>query len=705
MRDHKPRPVGLGAILIATVIVAGGLFAVFSFAGAELFTGRLPLGITAQEVEAYAGWFDRRPGQAPSSELSLLQADDLSGAQGRTPLRSGERQGMVVYERRVEDPDAMVMRTSEEALLGTDRHVLLHPASPDDLRRKFLQLLAEELGLLSPEVGFVHLASPGMAQRPYCRVPIPDGDWLFRHGMNDGVAVTWGLDPERPQQYLPAIAAQEESAEGIRARMALACPDGGPAPVPALLDLVERDQVAGWMLMLHLEGHGDPFRTTQAFAWRTGMGRWWPIYTPLPPSKAVHAGPIACNPFTPLLDDPAFRAAMQAQRDKLLEARGRLRERCEAYIDALAPHLAGGGSVRLVKARAREQLAELLDRRLGMPFDPLSLLRPTIPPAGHATLTRGASTVAPVTMQDDAGSAFAAFKRRTRVVVQGDSVVFPRGRYVVEEDLVLPAGHRVVLLPGARFEIAPGRSVLCRGPLEVRGTTLNPVFIRPQNAAAPYGTFAVRGGGASIIKGLRMSGGAGATMLGEEHEAMLSIAGMSRTEIDGCELTTAGQPILSIEGGRLAMEGNVFHGGELRLRQVQGRITACGFTGDARGHGGARQWGGRILVEKGRFSGIHEVALEATAGAQVMVSGCTFKRNGTAIRLGGLTVAHVIDCQFEHHDLVFHLPDAGGGPGGRLHRYANTIVEARREVEVAPNGAVVADGTMDPAVARAFGVE
>lgn len=705
MRDHKPRPVGPGAILIATIIVAGGLCTVFSFAGAELFTGRLPLGITAQEVEAYARWFDRRPGQAAGSELSLLQADDLSGAQGRTPLRSGERQGVVVYERLVQDPEAMVMRTSEEALLGTDRHVLLHPASPDDLRRKFLQLFAEELGLLAPEVGFIHLASTGMDKHAYCRVPVPDGDWLFRHGMNDGVAVSWGMDPERPQHFLPAIAAQEEIAEGIRARMALACPDGAPAPLPVLLDLVERDQVAGWMLMLHLEGHGDPFRTTQAFAWRTGMGRWWPIYSPLSINDTLNAAPIACNPFTPLLDDAAFRAAMQAQRDKLLEARGRLRERCEAYIEALVPHLVGNGSVRLARAHAREQLAELLDRRLGMPFDPLSLLRPTIPPAGHATLMRGTSAAAPTPVQDDAGSAFAAFKRRTRVVVQGDSVVFPRGRYVVEEDLLLPAGHRVVLMPGARFEIAPGRSVLCRGPLEVRGTALNPVFIRPQSPAAPYGTFAVRGAGASIIRGLRMSGGAGATILGEEHEAMLSIAGMSRTEIHGCELSTAGQPILSIEGGRFAMEGNVFQGGQLRLHQVQGRITGCSFTGDVRGHGGMRQWGGRILMEKCQFSGIQEVALEAAGGAQVMVSGCAFKRNGTAIRLGGLSVAHVIDCQFEHHDLVFHLPDPGGGPGGRLHRYGNTIVEARREVEVAPNGAVVAGATLDPAVARAFGVE
>ncbi len=706
-RAHERRPVGLKALLIGILMIVGALVAAFSFVGPELLAGRLPLGITRTEMDAYARWFDRRPGSDAQGTLTHFEGQFRAEADGKDLLRVGDREGQVEHRAVADVYGAVELRTNTSGLLGPDPWVVLRPATPEDLRHKFLQVIAEELGLLTPEVSFVEFSADDLPTAVHRKDPVIDATWLTRHGVSDGVVTVMGFDPQRPDHFLPTFEAGEAVSRSIRERLALACAQGVPAPPAVLADLVERDQVAAWLLMLHLEGHPDPLRHRHTFAWRETSGRLMPIYRPTPESSAVSDAPLACDPFTPLLADPAFRAIMQAQRDKLLEARGRIRERCVALIDAFAPLLAGNGSERLAVARAKAMLAVLLDERLGAPLDTGALRRPMVPPVGQATLMPAGGSTLPVSAREDSDELLAAIKRRFRVVAQGDSILFPRGRYVVEEDLILPAGHRVVLLPGARFEIAPGRNVLCRGPLEVRGTALNPVFIRPQRTGAPFGTFAVRGDGLCDIAGLRMSGGMGGTMEGIAYPAMLTIVGMTRTVLSSCELSGEGHDALYIEGGRVHLEGGSVLGGTAVLRNTQGAVVATRFEskGSPGGAGGLSISGGRLLLDAPLFQGLKDVALLADAGAQVLVRSAVFTRNATAIQVGTLSAVHVSDCRFDANTLVFHVPEADGGPVGRLHRYANTLTGDQREVDAPGEGSVVVSDRPDAFVLRAFGAE
>ena len=697
-------------VLIATVLVLGGVTAFFTFVAPKHLARKFPLGIAQEEVTMYARWFDRDR-QAPTTALPVYILPDGPIPMGSTEveLRSGDRTGMVRWKRTVERAGSFTLHTDQTRLLGTDAHVWLVPATTDDIRAKYLQLLAGELGLLTPEVSFVHVQRNGRT-RLYRRTAVTGAAWMARHGIMDAVPFRKGFDPSRPDHLMPVVEADEARGVMLAERLAGFCAQSTPAPPAVLREHVDAASVAAWFLLLQLEGDPAPLKRTQQFYYRETTGRIFPVFAPAVGSNAIPGGPQACDPFTPLLNDPEFVQQIQAHREHLLDVRGQLRERFAALDDDLLPQLAGDGSVRSAQARARAMADTLLEHRLGAPLMQMTMAGGGVPMAGWASWRGHTDAMAHVeTMATTTGPTLAEVRRKYWIEMRGDTIVFRRAKYRVQEDLILPPGHPVLFLSGARLELGAGHSLVCQGPVEVRATALNPVFVRAAGAA-PFGTFAVHAQGGPVrMEGLRMSGGAGATVDGVAYDAMLAIHGSNEVTMRNCELDMGHVgSVMEIDGGRLRMEGGRCTGGRVALKQVQGRMhgTELSIRARQRGLMGLQVTGGRFVLDSVQCSGFPDAALFAADGAQLLVYGAHFTRNGVAIRAGDLAMVHAAETHFAENATVFQVPTAQEGAGaGRFHLYNNTMAANGREQDLAGDASAQRHGRLDAAVRMAFGLK
>ncbi|MFQ5416145.1 MAG: hypothetical protein ACE5FL_03745 [Myxococcota bacterium] len=107
------------------------------------------------------------------------------------------------------------------------------------------------------------------------------------------------------------------------------------------------------------------------------------------------------------------------------------------------------------------------------------------------------------------------------------------GRFVVSGDLLLPDGFGLVLGAGVELWMREKRSILVRGPLEVRGRAEAPVRIRGVSDEAAWGVLAVQGRGRSTlgdrprprstIRYLELSGGSEDALKGVTYSGQLSV--------------------------------------------------------------------------------------------------------------------------------------------------------------------------------------
>jgi hypothetical protein len=107
--------------------------------------------------------------------------------------------------------------------------------------------------------------------------------------------------------------------------------------------------------------------------------------------------------------------------------------------------------------------------------------------------------------------------------------------WLVEDDVIVPAGGTLEVAAGARLAVAPEANLIVRGTLRINGTEENPVLIRPIDKRAPWGGIVVEGGVARI-EGAFITGGGGdasrsfghsdsqATVFGEAADVIVSHA-------------------------------------------------------------------------------------------------------------------------------------------------------------------------------------
>ncbi len=68
----------------------------------------------------------------------------------------------------------------------------------------------------------------------------------------------------------------------------------------------------------------------------------------------------------------------------------------------------------------------------------------------------------------------------------GATLMVPAGRHAIARALVLPAGSRLRLAPGAELRFAAGAALIVHGPIEALGTDAQPIVLGPTDAAAGW---------------------------------------------------------------------------------------------------------------------------------------------------------------------------------------------------------------------------
>ncbi|MBK6832552.1 MAG: right-handed parallel beta-helix repeat-containing protein [Flavobacteriales bacterium] len=722
-RPIRKRRIGLFAWLLGVLVPLAGLTAFLTFSKPVNLIGPWPLGIGTTEVEFYARWLDLRDdGAAPakaerylfSSAVGQCPMDDRS-ANGSLHWFEADGFGDSVRVRRSSTmPGAIIVGFRGEEIFRGQREILLAPAKVGSIRAKYLQLLAEELGLMTPEVSFVRVIACGIDQGIHMKMERLSTGSLERNGLMDASLFRLGHDPDRPEHLHPMFEEDTLAPPMPHATLQHAYAEVQRGDASALSYLVDADAAVALLLMEWI-AHGDaPFRQEHLFAYDHSKGRAIPVYhQELVTPTIVGDGPVLLDFLTVLLRNGAVREKLSERRTQLLEERWRMKERFAAMDRAWLPILAEGGSLAFAQATALRIQEELLGERLDKE-DPLAMLDvPVVRPEAGASTT--VSTAAPHYWPSaDDPRTLERIAQRTKARASGDTLTFPRGRFKIEEDLTIPYGYVVVLEQGARFEIAPGRSVIVQGPLVVRGTARNPVFVRPLDEGKPFGTFAVLGDGTTrcVVSGLQLSGGSGARVNGVHFSGAFAVHYAAATILTDCVFSSShGDDLVNIKDGSVELRDLVFEDGSvdlLDLDRCTGSIAGCIFRNgrkDATGDG-LEVSGARILVSHSTFTNMANDGISLGEASQLLVRGSRFEHNRTAIAAKDLSIAFVEGNTFLDNGIVFSAyrmkPIYGGA---QVMRYANEYVGNGKEQEVDALSAIMPQEQLEAKVLKAFGAE
>ncbi|MCB9185076.1 MAG: right-handed parallel beta-helix repeat-containing protein [Flavobacteriales bacterium] len=717
-RSARGRSVGPLPWIAAAAVVAALFFLLLRFVDTDHLAGRWPLGIRAAEVDAYAGALEwRMDSTAARAERYLISSaagqcpTELTGAGWSRHWFEADGFGDSVRVRRLRTArGGFVLKFNRNEPFHAQRHIVLVPATWQSIRAKYLEIIAEDLGLQTPEVSFVRVIACGRDLGLFLKEERIDADFLEKRGLAGASLAEQGHLARRPDHLFPAFNGDSTAQRMVNAILESAYDDivdGERGVLPYVIDAGPASSLA---LMALIEHGQQAFANEHLLAYDWSRGRLVPLYR--------HARAVdeemprqqrMLDALTATLREPLTREAIRAGWLRLADESWRLRERFAAMDRAWLPILSEGGSLRMVQARAMQMQEELIGReRLAQdPLEQLDAALVRYAGGGAFAPARAANRYWPGAEDE---RILRSIADRTRAFVRGDTLVFPRGTYTIAEDLTVPYGHAVVMEEGARLEIAAGASVMVQGPLAVRGTRRNPVFIRPADAQA-FGVFAVVGDGSFDVRiaGLQMSGGSEARMNGVYFSGMLAVHGAATTVLENCIISgSGGEDLVNVKGGLVELRDCVFEDGFADLVDLDrciGSVSGCVFrSGRADANGdGLDVSGARVRVVGCAFERMMDKGISVGEASQLLVMDSRFEGNRLALASKDLSVAYVSGNTFRDNGIVFGAyrkkPIYGGA---RVMRYANAYEGNTRDQEVDDLSAVVARDTLEEATLRMF---
>ncbi len=675
--------------LIGLMITAGLVVAVFSLLPHAVLQGEWPLNISASEVMKYAEVADvRRVEQQlkePQGEAYIIGASqgsgeclyDQHGSQWEWRWFEAPGFGDSVQVRPSTTIDGgYELRFKELAPFRGQDGIIISPARPEDIRLKYAEVLATKLGLATPAISFVRVVACGKEQRTHLVEETIGEGFLGRRRFNEAILFKDSFDPDRPDRIFPEVIGDTAHSSILRSMLALLNEDAEAGRLDRMAHAVDDRALAGWMLMHWLEGSPEPLKQENYFAFQWNRGRTTPLHRASRDHASIDtltSDEIGANVFTPWVKVQSFQATFNNVRNELLADRAGIEEAFAAVDTTWLPVLANDAPSAEVKAiadRIKQEMFTRLEQGDALAF----FDRPMVKPAGYATLMKGQEVAKRYWPTESDIDVVRAIAEKYKGRIHGDSIVFPRGKYFIDEDIILPKGYGLILLSGARITMAPDRNILVQGPLHIRGSRLNPVFIRPGGGA--FGTIAVFGDGETkcTVNGLQISGGRGARINGVQHPAMLSIQDVASTHSSDCIFSApAGELAMFVQGGSFTMEENVMLASALEVRDVAGRIVKSNFQ-NVRGGAALSINASRLQVEESSFILNTGTAIAAMDGSKVLVRGSQVNNCGLAILAADLAEVHVLENSISGNRTAFSAKRTKPAYGGaKIFVYSNDL--------------------------------
>jgi hypothetical protein len=668
MRKGKRTRPQLQSWLFALAVPAVGLFLLFSLMPYSRMVKAWPWGIGQQEVMAYQGLFDRRPGQHAEGHAEVLTIRE-EGDGGKVLLAAGTDSVQGIWkDLQIMDGPAQGGHVLELAPGDEFRgmaNLVFVPAGLQSLDALYAQAVADSLPIRSPKIGLVQLVRNDGKPSPWLLQERVDPEYVLQHAQVATVLVD-------ADGTIPADTSMGPSGDVI-----------GEQRKPTVQGNRFDTSATAALGLLAIAGQRSDLLDGSAGAlYDRVTAQVDPLY------GLQLGGPRATGALS-----EAFRSALAARGTEARIRRlgqGMLADsaawdaRFRAIDSVAVPVLAQGRNLGLVQAEVDHRRMAFLQRLLH--------------PDPEVFLGKPVDVPAPQTPGLDPW--LAQFRTNP------DTIRFVRGKYTIDHDLVLPHGMAVVLEKGTRWFMAPGVSVVVNGELHMRGTDLNPVFIRPLSDSAAFGSIAVNGNGSTRvrIRGLRISGGSDLVWNGIRYGGMLSFH-RSDVRMDHCTIDGSfGSASVGLRRCSLAMNDCQIAGSAhaaVDASETAGAVERCSIT--ASGSGMVLR-AGRFLLRGCAFSGLRGAAVRAAYQCQALLSGCSFNGNGTAVAVSDGSTMHVDGCDFTSNGKVFVLRQERPVLGGaRVKLYTNTFTGNATQQDSDAASQVETIGTLlPPALLKEF---
>ncbi len=709
MRRSRRDSIGIRAWLIGLGVPLVLLFGFFSLMPYSVLIKLDRFHIHPIEADRLARWFDQRPGQhvqvkmeeldisAPRIAGAKCTLDDPSAIE-RPMIFSAEGYHDTASVRRVRTTEgAWLVVFHKDRLFRSQRSIVLLPATPFSIRAKYAQVMCDELRLVAPEISFVRLRICDRDQGVFLKEERISTEFLEKRNRPDAVLWQQGFAADRPDLRLPEVKRDQHMAELIRsAEDRVAQGD---------VSLLDTNAFAAFMLLQCAEQRRDLLLDNGSFIYGAANGKASPLYHAERGEGVLERGQeLGAFGFGALIGSQRMQSDVIVLADRLRSDSIRICDRLSAVDQLWLPMLAQTSGI----GRARAEAAQVREAFLHRLFHP----DPSFFGSAEA-----------VEIQDGAASTVAANSLPNawldKFRSDPDTIRFPRGSYDIDRDLIVPRGMSVVMEKGARFDIVSGKSIVINGALIVRGTGLNPVFIRAVGDNGPFGSIAVQGDGSTrcSIQGLRISGGSEAWIDGQYHSGMLSFHACD-VEMDRCVIQGShADDAVNIKHGHVSIRDCEFreaHADMLDLDFVKGSVERCSFNGEARvdttrydpNGDGLDVSASHVLVRECSFIAMPDKGLSIGETSQVIVLGSTFDHDHLAIAVKDLSVAHVDASTFTNNERVFAVYQKKPVFGGAfLTLYNNTFTDNAHEREVDKSSTIITREEHDATVWRSFGLQ
>lgn len=618
------------AFLVGLGIPALALFAVFSLISYDRMTADWPLGISSEEVHLYQHWFDQRPDTM--AEVEVLRFDlDSSGPCGESAGgKAWRRFNTVGYAdsalvSRLDDGWMLTLR--DERPYQGQHAMVLRPAGLSSIRCLYAREVARHLGVTHGSARLVRLWSCGDDAGLFLAEEAVTDRYVDEHGTPGSVLVD-----SLAMSNADSMAVKEalRSATALIAEGDLNRMDGKSATVWALVS-----EAAGLDMRQH------------AAMWFEPAGRIF-VTALINAGQGEAPGGTAQRTLTAYLSVPQVKEAVRSLAEELRKDSTALADLL-AEVDAQnASAFVGDTRIGYVRAQLGQERKEFLRRLL------------------HSAMEgNGGSAMAEAERKAAPGGELDPFLRRYLV---GDTIRIPRAKHLIDHVITVPPGYGLVLEKGARLNMAPGAGLVVNGALHMRGTGLNPVFIRPTDDGVPWAGIRVNGrdGTRCVISGLKMSGGstlpsddgAGASMLSFV-DCDVSLAKSSITDARGPAMVSATRGALAMEECYLSTGSDAL----VDLAFTTARFKGCSFLGTA--SKGLRLKATVAQATDCGFTRFSFVGLSAGLKSKVLLERCSFLENGTAVVLADGALGYSDGCAFKGNTVAFDLhcnkPGLGGG--------------------------------------------
>jgi len=242
------------------------------------------------------------------------------------------------------------------------------------------------------------------------------------------------------------------------------------------------------------------------------------------------------------------------------------------------------------------------------------------------------------------------------------------GDYHLVADFVPPAGYGLVIDAGVSLRVDPGRSLLIRGPLRVRGTAERPVRVQGAKLAQPWGVLAIQGHGRSEISAgragrprseihhLELSGGSEDQLKGAFYSGQLSVHHQDLLLMNTTLSRAFGDDALNVKYGKVDIRDSVFsdnYSDAVDLDWCDGTVTRSFFVRGGRGGDGLDLSGSKIEVSDSVFSAQRDKCLSVGEASTLQLEGSLLRECKVALASKDESIAEVRQSAFIENERNF----------------------------------------------------